>query len=55
MEDIEKIFMNYAGFKLDKILKNYGVDWKIGESNGVDYYNALRKELLDLIKEIKGK
>lgn len=34
--------------KLDRVLKDYGVDWKIDDN---EYYEALKKNLLMVIKE----
>lgn len=34
--------------KLDRVLKDYGVDWKIDDE---EYYNALKEELIIVIRK----
>lgn len=34
--------------EIDRVLKDYGVDWKIGDN---EYYEALKKNLLMVMEE----
>ena len=40
--------------QLDRILKNYGIDWKLCESNGKQYYESFRGELIELLERVKN-